>query len=137
MVRRLGLLVVILALLAPAQVTAQTSGDGCPNAALLQVVPFAFETLTVTSSPAVPFTAATYAPAGVWPASVAELTIEASSIRYRVDGTAPTPLVGHHAGTVIRLYVCGTGSISRFQAILPNASNLVSAIVSVTYYRIQ
>lgn len=142
MLKRLLMLTVVVALLAPIGASAQTSASGCPNVGRL-AVPFAFETLTVTESVAVSLTAATYAPTGLSAANMAEITLSApantalASIRYRLDGTAPTPLVGHHTGGVIRLYVCGASNVARFQAIVPNASNAVSAVISATYYRVQ
>lgn len=135
--RIVGLIVVLglgVAWHAPAQVV---SG---PCASIFrQVTPFAFEQLTVTYTPAVTFTAATYAPAGARAADLAVISVEpASSIRYRVDGTAPTALVGHHTAAVLTpISVCGAGSIARFSSILPAGSNGVSAVVNVTFYRVQ
>lgn len=103
------------------------------------LVAFGFETLSVTYTPAVAFTAATYAPAGVRAADMAVISVHSGfSIRYRVDGTAPTLTVGHHSAAVLTpISVCGAGNIGRFQAILPNASNDGPAIVSVSYFRVQ
>ena len=49
-----------------------------------------FETLSVTNGAAVAFTAGTAANA-----KAAFCTVETQSIRYRMDGTAPTTAVGH------------------------------------------
>jgi hypothetical protein len=135
-------LVVLVALGLAWRAPAQVVSGPCPSIPR-QVAPFAFEQLTVTYTPAVAFTAATYAPAGARAADLAMFTVEtaatsttASSIRYRIDGTAPTAFIGHHTGAVLTPFaVCGAGNVARFSSILPAGSNAISAVVNVTYYR--
>lgn len=70
-----------------------------------------FETITVSS------TAKQLTTAKASIAKEAVITIETNSIRYRLDGAAPTNSVGHKAddGDVITLR--GRGQIDNFQAI--------------------
>ena len=132
----IGLLAVVLAWASVS--SSQVVSGPCPYSPR-PLVAFAFETLSVTYTPAVSFTAATYAPSGVRAADVAVISVGPGfSVRYRIDGTAPTLTVGHHSAAVLTpISVCGASNVSRFQAILPNASNDGPAVVSVTYFRVQ
>jgi hypothetical protein len=118
----------------PAQVV-----NGPCNLPPVQMVAFAFETLSVGYSPVKSFTTATFAPPGLRAADIAVISVEPGfSIRYRTDGTAPTLTVGHHSAAVLTpISVCGASNVGRFQAVLPNASNDGPAVVNVTFYRVQ
>ncbi len=83
---------------------------------------FASENLSVTSSPAVGFTASKYAPSGtpgrgVRPADFAQAVVETAPVRWLADGSTPTASVGTLAnpGDVIR--VDGNLNITQFKAI--------------------
>jgi hypothetical protein len=129
-------LALVLALTVPAPSQVVVGDCSLPP---VQKAAFAFETLTVTYTPAVAFTAGTYAPTKARAADIAVFSVEApSSIRYRVDGTAPTATIGHHTAAVLTpISVCGASNIARFSSILPAGSNAISAVVNVTYYRVQ
>lgn len=80
------------------------------------LTPFAFETLTVSST-AIGFTAAIMQPAGAPAPQRAFLTCETDAIRYRYDGGTPTASVGHllNAGALANL--TGAVALSQFRAI--------------------
>lgn len=94
---------------------------------------FAFEALTVTNGAAVGPTAATTKTTGKNLAR-AVFTVEAGSVRYRYDGTAPTTSVGHlvtiTAGNTVSIVVEGPQSVRNMLFIATTATN---ATVSVTY----
>ena len=91
------------------------------------LVPFAFETITVSST-AVGFTSATYNPAA-GKAKRAQMTCETNAIRYRYDGTAPTTTVGHVLAAGGALSVLGDPAIDNFRMIASGSD----ATCSVTY----
>lgn len=108
--------------------------DGVPAASCLgymtQVEPFAFETVTVSTT-AIGFTAATYAPSVTRKASYAIISVEAQPIRYRVDGSNPTSAVGHPAVANDQLEVCGISAVTNFRAIRSGGTD---SSLSVTFY---
>lgn len=101
---------------------------GCTNAPWL--VPFAFETITVSSS-AIGFTATVYQPAGSIAPDMAVVTTETNDMRYRSDGINPTASVGHVLASAGTLTVCGAQSIKQVRFIRVSADGTAQ----VTYYR--
>jgi hypothetical protein len=97
-----------------------------------EVQPFAFENLTVSTT-ALGFTATVYAPAGVFPARMAIVTVETNPIRFRADGLAPSSSVGHLISATQQLEVCGNAAIQAFRMIRQASSD---ATVMITYYRV-
>jgi hypothetical protein len=90
--------------------------------------PIGFENLTIdATSSGKSLTAATYAGA-----NRAYITIETASIRFRVDGTAPTASVGHlvEAKGIIELH--SIAEIEKFKAIRTDST---SASAMITYYK--
>lgn len=83
-----------------------------------------FETVTVAGT-AIGLTTATSAHA-----RNAMLTVESASIRFRVDGGAPTASVGHLAGKGDVIILESAGEIAAFRAIRTNGT---SASLSVSY----
>ncbi len=88
---------------------------------------FAYESITVTGT-AKSLTAGTY----TTDAKKAFISIESASIRWRIDGTAPTISEGHlsYVGQTITLN--GYSQIARFSIILATAT---SATIKVTYLK--
>lgn len=81
---------------------------------------FAFEPLTITSSSAVAFTAATHDPVGPTsgkPAISAHTSIEGGSVRWRADGTDPTTSVGTLLNDGDELLVWGRPDITSMRFI--------------------
>ena len=100
-----------------------------------QLVPMAFETITV-STISIGFTTATIVNSTTGlTADYAFFTLETADIRYRVDGTAPTSAVGHAAaagGT--GYYICGRQAVQAFRAIRSGGSD---STMRATYFRAQ
>ena len=101
----------------PSAVTAQSGL--CPGLAS-PLIPYAFETITVSTA-AIGFTVATMTAGGRSPVLV-QVTLTGDDIRYRVDGTSPTGTVGHLIDlptgvAAVSFFVCGGASIGRFLAI--------------------
>lgn len=92
--------------------------------------PFAFETITVSST-ALGFTTATAFPTGLPPADAAFVSVETDSIRYRVDGLNPTDTVGHLVASGGSFWVYGTLNCRKLRMI--RVTN--DATIRVTYYR--
>lgn len=94
---------------------------------------FAYEALTISST-AVALTAATYAPSGAREALVALITVEANTIRYRQDGTAPTATEGHQriSGNESVVLIYGRQNIRNFRAI---RQDVADATIRITYFR--
>lgn len=105
---------IVLALLWAGSVEAQQTCAGYGN---IQVFPFAYEALSVSST-AVGFTAATF-DNGVKKALMAVGTLEDDSIRFTVDGTTPTSTVGQLVtqASNVSITVCGEKAIRAFRAI--------------------
>jgi hypothetical protein len=101
---------------------------GCSSAPWL--VPFAFETITVSTT-AIGFTTALFAPTGGIPADMAVATLETSDIRYRSDGINPTAAIGHFLASSSTLTACGIQSLRQVKFIRVTADGTLS----VTYYR--
>ena len=59
------------------------------------------------------------------------ITVESNPIRYTMDGTTPTSLVGHLLTDGDNITVSGMGNIKRFKMIRSGASD---ATVKVTYF---
>ena len=76
----------------------------------------AFEKITATGT-AVALTQSTYNPATRGNATKAMITIETVSIRWRVDGTAPTSTTGHLATTTDVIYLNTLQDIEKFRFI--------------------
>lgn len=97
---------------------------------------FAYEELSV-GAVAVGFTAATIKETGVatWadrrPAQAALVTCETNTIRFRLDGTAPTASVGHALIAGDSLWLDGMHAIANFKAIQASAG----ATLRVTFFR--
>lgn len=92
-------------------------------------VPFASESITVSSA-AKTLTAATYAPGtGIPAATQAWITCADDAVRYWLDGSTPTATVGHvlAAGDGLAIQ---TAAIAGFRAI----RKTTDAILSVTYF---
>ena len=97
-----------------------------------QLVPFAFESITVSTTP-IGFTTATINPDNLTKAAYAFFTVETADGRYRVDGVDPTDAVGHVFDDAAPGYfVCGTVAVSQFRAIRSGGSN---ATLRVTYFK--
>ena len=129
---RVGWLFLLAGLLLPGTAFAQMAI--CPGIGSNPLVPYAFETLTVSNTGKA-FTASVYAPTGVQP-RVAQVSLEGDNIRFRVDGVAPTSAVGHLVQlptgiTTVPFLICGPLAISQFLAIRTNTD----ASVRVTYYK--
>jgi hypothetical protein len=92
------------------------------------VVPFASETIVVSTN-AVVLTRATYAPGGgINPATVALISVQGGNdIRIWLDGTAPTDTVGIIVSSGQSLYVCGT-VLGTFKAIRDGSSDSELAV---------
>lgn len=88
--------------------------------------PFSFETVTVADT-AISLTAGTYTTA-----IRAVISVETATLRYRVDGTAPTASVGHIANDGDVIILESSIAISNFQAIRTTGT---SASISATYER--
>lgn len=93
------------------------------------LLPFAFETITVSST-AVGFTSATYNPA-TGAAKRALLSCETNPIRFRYDGTNPTTTVGHALAAATMINITGGNAISQFRMIASGSDSTCS----VTYER--
>jgi len=89
---------------------------------------FAYESITVSNT-AVGFTPSVYNPTG-HKAQVAFVTCEDASIRFRIDGTAPTASEGHLLNSGDSTTIEGYENIKNFKAIRTGASN---ATLRVTY----
>jgi hypothetical protein len=90
--------------------------------------PIAFETLTVDDTAAgIHLTAATYTDA-----NGAYITAETASIRFRVDGTAPTASVGHLVETKGVIELRSQKEIENFKAIRTGST---SAVIMITYFK--
>jgi len=130
MARRLGALLLVLALgcvaLAPVSTSAQAL---CPGLAR-PVFAYAYEQLTVADT-AVPLTVATYLTGNFSPA-VAVARLETAQIRYRDDGTAPTATVGQPVDPGSALVLCGN-SVGAFKAIRTTGA---SGVLNISYYRL-
>ena len=76
-----------------------------------------FETVTVSST-GIGFTASKYLPSdGSRKATTALLTVEGDSLRFRLDGTAPTAAIGHLVPAGGSLTLEGYDNIKNFRAI--------------------
>ena len=91
-------------------------------------VPFARETITVSTT-AVGLTLATYRPGGgVNPATVALISVQGGqNVRVWFDGTAPTTSAGIVVASGQSFYVCGT-VLGTFKAIRDDASDSELAV---------
>jgi len=101
--------------------------DGSIQDTKVGIVPFDHESITIDDSVGgIGLTAGTYADA-----IHVEMTLERSSIRVCVDGTAPTTSVGHVIDAWSRIILDGTAEIAGFRAIRMGD---VSGILKATYY---
>lgn len=90
-----------------------------------------FESLTVSST-AVGLTASKYIPTdSSRRATTALITVEADSIRFRIDGTNPTASVGHLATAGESIALEGYDNIKNFRAI----RTTTDATIRVTFMR--
>jgi hypothetical protein len=94
------------------------------------LVPFAFETITVSTT-AIGFTASKYQPTGLQPAALAVVTLESNDVRYRSDGLNPTASVGHVLASAGAVTVCGLQSLQQVRFIRVSAD----ATAQVSYFR--
>jgi hypothetical protein len=90
----------------------------------------AFETLSSIAS-STPFSPSTYSVAGVGNRGTqfpeeALVTVETQSVRWRVDGTAPTAAVGHLAAAGSSITVSGYNNIKNFKVIETTASGKIT-----------
>lgn len=91
-----------------------------------------FETLTITSSTAVGLTAAKYATAsGADFEKAALVSLETASVRFRLDGTSPTPTVGHLVVFGDSFKVTSRADMGRLKLIGATATGTAQ----VTYFR--
>lgn len=65
-------------------------------------------------------------------AAIASITVEGDSIRFWLDGTAPTSGVGHEVAADGGFIICGLNSIKNFRAIRSGAGD---ATLRVSYFR--
>lgn len=93
------------------------------------LTPFAFETITVSST-AVGFTSATYNPS-TGMAKRALLSCETNPIRFRYDGTNPTSSVGHALAAATMINITGDRAIQNFRMIASGSDSTCS----ITYER--
>ena len=93
-------------------------------------VPAYFETLTVSTT-ALPLTASVYKPTTGAPASLmALMTTATDSLRFRLDGVAPTSAVGHQVAAASVIVIC-QASLQKFQAI---RSGSVDVPLTISYF---
>jgi hypothetical protein len=93
------------------------------------LTPFAFETITVSST-AIGFTAATYNPT-TGKAKRVFLSCATNPIRFRYDGTNPTTTVGHVLSAGSSINITGGNAIDNFKMIASGSD----ATCSATYER--
>src|SRR3990172_1407416 len=109
--------------------TGWAEAQTCAERFKFNPTPFAFETVSVSTS-AIGLTATTYNPGqGSANAVLAMLSTETDTIRFRLDGTAPTSSVGHQIFSGSFFYICA-GDLSKLTMIRSGASDVA---VSVTY----
>lgn len=92
-------------------------------------IPFNYETITVASL-AIGFTASILASSHK-PKKVF-ITVESARIRYRMDGTDPTDLIGHILDPMDTLVLEGYSQLNNFKAIRVGTT---SGTLQVTYLR--
>ena len=88
----------------------------CAGQATTPIFPFSFETLTVSNT-ALPITAAKLSTGDGIPPLAAYMTVETDSIRFRVDGLAPTATVGQLVTSGQTLEICGQNALNKFRMI--------------------
>lgn len=125
--KKLFLLLVLLAALA---LPFALSADECFTGSIRGIEPLDHESLVVSTA-SVPLTVATIQQAA-GNAHIASVTVETDSIRFWVDGTAPTAAVGHEIAADAGFLICGLNSILNFRAI---RSGTVDATLRVSYFR--
>lgn len=77
-----------------------------------------YESISITSSTAVGFTAAKLSPSNGPKPTSAFVTVETNDVRWRVDGTAPTTTEGHQFKTTSAgMTISGYENLLRFKAI--------------------
>ena len=120
------LIAAFLLILAPA-----VYADDC-SSATMGTVPFAFETITVSTAVKI-LTVATYVPVDGPRATAAFISVAAYDSRVRFDGVAPTSTVGHlmTAGTFFT--VC-ENTLTRLTMIRDTGAG-GDSLVTVTYMR--
>jgi hypothetical protein len=91
---------------------------------------FAFETLTVGAAAIGP-TVATIYPADGFEATYGLFSVETNTVRFRMDGTAPTASVGHPLAADQNLEVHGKENLRNLKFIQVSGG----ATVSCTYMR--
>lgn len=95
------------------------------------VVSYAFEQVTISTA-SLGFTSTKYDPGNGTPAIHALVTVESAQIRYTVDGTTPTTMVGHLKEVGDEFEVWGSTDIKNFRAIRTGGTD---ASLAVTYGR--
>lgn len=128
MSRTARLLAFVAVALAACGSQSNAAPGGCTNDQWL--VPFAFESITVSST-AIGFTTTTWAPTGQQPAAMAVVTSETDAVRYRADGLNPTAAVGQLMASSGTLTACGAQSLKQVRFI--RVTN--DATLMVAYYR--
>lgn len=109
--------------------SAAVHAQSCPGANR-ELVAYASETLTITTSVALGFTKTVYAPSGTTPA-YANFSVATNPLNVQMDGTAPTSSVGVVLPAAAVYGVCGASNISRFLGIATGGS----ATVNVIYFK--
>lgn len=92
---------------------------------------FAFDDHTVSST-ALALTSLDFAAGVVAAADEALITVETQSVRYRLDGTAPTASVGHLVAAAGSITVTGNTNVKNFKIIRATGSD---ATVMVTLFK--
>lgn len=92
---------------------------------------FAFDDHTVSST-ALALSDLNFTAPQLAEADEAYITVETQSVRYRLDGTAPTASVGHLVAAAGSITVTGKGNIGNFKIIRATGSD---ATVMVTLFK--
>jgi hypothetical protein len=124
MMKRLMLVLAVLSAIVPLP-PAEAACTGIN----VQVTPFAYEDITVSST-AIGATAATINSA-TGKAAYALFTTETNPLRYTVDGTTPTATLGHLVSAGQQIEVCGFVAVSQLRMIRTGSD----ATVRATYYK--
>ncbi len=96
---------------------------------------FAYESVTIDDTAGgVGLTAATYAVAAKDMAREAFLTLETAQIRWTINGTAPTALVGHLLEVGQTLTLKDQSEIANFKGFRTGGT---SGVLKVTYFRLE
>ena len=131
--RKLGF-IALMALTLPTLISAQSqpvSNASCVQGQNFVPIPFAWEEVSV-STVAIGLTAATYNPtASGFKSIMAFISTETDTIRFRIDGGAPTSSLGHQVAAGGSFIIC-QASLNKLQMIRSGSSDVDA---SITYFR--